>query len=277
MSSLRTGSAAARMVNWKETFQLSEASMCAVLVVSPHLDDAVLSAGATIAALTGQGVDVTVCTVFAGAATPPYSEFARQFHAMCGLGDDAVARRRQEDLEATEILGARSLHLPFLDSIYRQDEIGSFAALFEAPTDAVLVEQIAQAIHKSFGDEWPAELWTCAAFGDHVDHRITREAVARVAREHNLKLVLWEDFPYAAGQAYSADGQPATVPAVTPAHLQQKLEAVARYPSQLAMLYDPERDWRDGMELDWRSELLNHAAERGGSELLWQAATSQPQ
>ncbi|TDC32396.1 PIG-L family deacetylase [Kribbella albertanoniae] len=256
--------------------------MCAdrpILMVSPHLDDAVLSVGATVAALVDQGRDVTICTVFAGEPTPPFSEFADAFHTMCGLGDDAVPRRRQEDLEATGILRARSLHLPFLDSIYRLDAIDSFAFLFEAPANDALVEEIAQSIHKSFGDEWPAELWTCAAFGDHVDHRITRAAVARVAREHNLKLVLWEDFPYAAGQAHSAAGRPVSVPDVTPAHLQQKLDAVARYPSQLAMLYDAERDWRDGMELDWRSELLGHAADRlqhGGYELLWQAATSRP-
>ncbi|MFF1816713.1 PIG-L deacetylase family protein [Kribbella sp. NPDC058245] len=253
-----------------------------IMVVSPHLDDAVLSIGATLAALTGRGRDVTVCTVFAGEPAPPYSEFAHAFHTICGLGDDAVIRRHHEDRKATEIIGAQSLHLPFLDSIYRQDENGwlfeSFDSLFEPTTDDVLVEEIAQAVHKAFGDEWPAELWTCAAFGDHVDHRLTRDAVTLLAREYNLKLVLWEDFPYAAGQANSAVGRPVPVPDVTPAHLQQKLDAVARYPSQLAMLYGAERDWREGKTLDWRSELLDHAADRlehGGYELLWDA-TSRP-
>ncbi|WP_405057999.1 PIG-L family deacetylase [Kribbella sp. NBC_01505] len=253
------------------------------MVISPHLDDAVLSVGASLAALTAQGRDVTVCTVFAGEPTPPFSEFARELHSISGLGDDAVAQRRQEDREATEILGVRSLHLPFLDAVYRQDETGwiveSFDSLFERRTDDALVEEIAQAIHKAFGDEWPAELWTCAAFGDHVDHRITRDAVARLAHEHNLKLVLWEDFPYAAGQAHAAVGQPACVPDVTRAHLQQKVEAVARYPSQLTMLYGAEREWRDGKSLDWRSELLDHAADRaehGGYELLWHVALGPP-
>ena len=47
-----------------------------VLLISPHLDDAAMSAGATIAALTAAGSQVVVCTVFAGKPQPPFSGVA---------------------------------------------------------------------------------------------------------------------------------------------------------------------------------------------------------
>jgi GlcNAc-PI de-N-acetylase len=37
-----------------------------ILAVSPHLDDAVMAAGATLGAMADAGHAVTVCTVFAG-------------------------------------------------------------------------------------------------------------------------------------------------------------------------------------------------------------------
>ncbi|MGH3829147.1 MAG: PIG-L deacetylase family protein [Pseudonocardiaceae bacterium] len=56
-----------------------------VLAVSPHLDDAALSAGATLADLAARGVDVQVCTLFTGAPHEPLSAVARAFHARCDL------------------------------------------------------------------------------------------------------------------------------------------------------------------------------------------------
>ena len=55
----------------------TEGAGSAVVVMSPHLDDAVLSCGALIAHLAARHL-VTVATVFTAAAPPPWSLPARR-------------------------------------------------------------------------------------------------------------------------------------------------------------------------------------------------------
>lgn len=84
-----------------------------VVVVSPHLDDAVLSLGATIVRLAGAGADVRVLTVFAG--DPRSAEPAGKWGRRCGfatLGEEATGRR-EEDRRACALVSARPDWLPF--------------------------------------------------------------------------------------------------------------------------------------------------------------------
>ncbi|MGH3277767.1 MAG: PIG-L family deacetylase [Trebonia sp.] len=50
------------------------------MAVSPHLDDAVISAGAALAALAAEAWPVTVLTVFAGDPGHSLSPAARRHH-----------------------------------------------------------------------------------------------------------------------------------------------------------------------------------------------------
>ena len=88
------------------------------MVVSPHLDDAALSLGTTIASAVGAGVSVTVLTVFAG--DPGSDEPAGMWDTLCGFASagDAARSRRREDARACEILGAEPVWLPFSDMDY---------------------------------------------------------------------------------------------------------------------------------------------------------------
>lgn len=89
-----------------------------VAVVSPHLDDAVLSVGGTIHEMTQRGVDVTIVTIFAGdpdASTPPSYWDAGRAATTQG---DAVRTRRAEDNAAASALGATTVALPWSDSGY---------------------------------------------------------------------------------------------------------------------------------------------------------------
>src|SRR5690606_2782861 len=88
-----------------------------ILAVSPHLDDACMAVGATLAALVEAGQPVVVWTVFAGQPLPPFSSVATAFHTDCALGDDAVSVRRAEDLQALAAIGGKAVHLDFLDAI----------------------------------------------------------------------------------------------------------------------------------------------------------------
>src|SRR4051794_22622949 len=77
------------------------------IVVSPHLDDAVLSCGGQL------GPETTAVTVFAGAPPPgtPLPEWDR----LTGASDPhaQVLLRRSEDAEALRRLGAAYRHLDF--------------------------------------------------------------------------------------------------------------------------------------------------------------------
>jgi LmbE family N-acetylglucosaminyl deacetylase len=86
------------------------------VIVSPHLDDAVLSVFAVLDTQT------TVVTVFAG--LPP-AGILSPWDAASGATDSRqrIAERRDEDLRALERSGARAVHLAFHDRQYA--EIGA--------------------------------------------------------------------------------------------------------------------------------------------------------
>jgi LmbE family N-acetylglucosaminyl deacetylase len=102
-----------------------------VAVVSPHLDDGILSLGAAIASARGE---VSVVTVLAG---DPDSELpAGEWDAESAFGTagEAARARRAEDECACRDVGARPVWLPFSDHQYphagSDDEI--WARLLEA-------------------------------------------------------------------------------------------------------------------------------------------------
>jgi LmbE family N-acetylglucosaminyl deacetylase len=93
-----------------------------VVVLSPHLDDAVFSLGASIAKATRSGAKVRVVTVFAcdpdSLGPPGWWDHEAGFDSQ---GDAATARRK-EDAEACAIVGAIPVWLPFRDASYAPQE-----------------------------------------------------------------------------------------------------------------------------------------------------------
>ncbi|HEV3227404.1 MAG TPA: PIG-L family deacetylase, partial [Acidimicrobiales bacterium] len=77
-----------------------------VVVLSPHLDDAVLSLGATIAASVRAGASVRVVTVFSG--DPTSTRAASRWEVQCGFSSaaEAARTRRDEDTVACGRIGA---------------------------------------------------------------------------------------------------------------------------------------------------------------------------
>ena len=84
-----------------------------LLVVSPHLDDAVLSLGATIARVVRGGTHVTVLTVLA--CDPDSSAPTEGWDARAGFATEgeAARSRRAEDAAACAELGATARWLPY--------------------------------------------------------------------------------------------------------------------------------------------------------------------
>ena len=147
-----------------------------LVVVSPHLDDAVLSAFGLLSAATS----ATVVTVFAGVPAPgtPPADYDRLTRA------DApavrVADRRAEDRAALARLGARAVHLDFLDGPYRDAD----------PSVRVLADAIVAVVPPHDTLVLPA------AIGSHADHVLAREAALLVPC--GGRRLAMADLPYAA-------------------------------------------------------------------------------
>jgi LmbE family N-acetylglucosaminyl deacetylase len=86
-----------------------------LVVVSPHLDDAVLSIGASLAHLARRGVEVEVLTVFGGDPASALEAGASNRRAGFTTTGEAARVRRHEDDRACARLGVRARRLGFDD------------------------------------------------------------------------------------------------------------------------------------------------------------------
>ena len=92
---------------------LAEAPAERVVVVSPHLDDGVLSLGAAIASWVRRGSRVELLTVFG--CDPDSQAPSKGWDGRAGFGTEgeAALARRDEDAKASLVLGATPIWLPF--------------------------------------------------------------------------------------------------------------------------------------------------------------------
>jgi LmbE family N-acetylglucosaminyl deacetylase len=152
-----------------------------VAVVSPHLDDAVLSCGAVISRLD----DCVVLTVFAG--SPSSWDVHRLWdNDICGFseGTDVVAARLREDDAALARLGASAARLGFLDEQYREPAT--------APSVEEVGDQIAGAIQ-----EVKASIALMPLGIGHNDHRLTAAGCRRAALHRpDVRWLAYLDLPY---------------------------------------------------------------------------------
>lgn len=88
------------------------------VILSPHLDDAVLSLGAWIAERSRKNEEILIITVFAG--DPDSTSPSSEWDALCGFhtAGAAARARREEDQRACAIVGAQTKWLPFADTQY---------------------------------------------------------------------------------------------------------------------------------------------------------------
>jgi LmbE family N-acetylglucosaminyl deacetylase len=175
-------------------------SISRLIFLSPHPDDAVLSCGGWIYQLAQNGERPIVITIFGGdrSEDAPLSDFARSLQERWQLGDDAPARRRDEDRAACDRLGCYLIHLPFADAVYRADENGqplydSEEAIFGEIRETTIIDRVAEALRPRVRKVLNARLVIPLTAGLHVDHVITRLAAERL----NEDAIYYEDYPYA--------------------------------------------------------------------------------
>lgn len=186
-----------------------------VLVLAPHPDDAAFSVGGLLRAWRGAK---TVCTIFGRS----------NFTKAAGFGSDTAGisrRRAAEDARYCQRVGATLVSLALPEASLRRGPC--FAAIFDgdaaahAESDAAvrkaLVRHLADALRTP-----PDILVAPLALGGHCDHALVRDIAVALAREHGVRLALYEDLPYA------AELDEATI-----------AEAAASILPQAALLYSP--------------------------------------
>lgn len=204
-----------------------------IVVVSPHLDDAVFSVGQFLAGRS----DAVVVTVFAGIPDPTWPLTA--YDRKCGFDSstDAVLTRRAEDAAALAILNATPVHLDFFDHQYQQSNSAT-----------AMIDAVAAVVAKVKPEYVLAPLGLL-----HPDHEMTTVVVLGGV---SAPIVFYEELPYRVDhpEAVTAalEGLTGPQPAfIGTGPLERKLTAMWHYRSQVALIefsnvhsmLVPERFW----------------------------------
>jgi LmbE family N-acetylglucosaminyl deacetylase len=229
------------------------------VVVSPHLDDGVLSLGASIASASRAGRQITVLTVFAG--DPGSEKPAGGWDRRGGFGTEgaAVRARRGEDEAACGVVGAKPMWLGFSEADYRDthDEDAVLNAVRAAASDAPAV------LLPGFPLTNPDHAWVtdtlvrgelpCGAVGLYAEQPYRywvrserpRPTSAPTSSIAVLNMLEWIHLR------------------TSPACLRTKRRAILEYRSQIPLL---------GLDRDWPSRLgrlLAHEALSRGEAIAW--------
>lgn len=237
-----------------------------VLFISAHYGDVVYNCGGAIAQAVRTGSSCLVATVFAGSPTRrPSTELARRMQQELNLDPDYDAICRWDDLHAVGRLGGSVTHLNFLAAIHRrgphgQPEYTTIADMSNRsrPPSEPLVASLAVQIDRLLATFRPKLLYVPMADGQHVDHRATRQAVARAAAQSfdGPSLRFYEEPQGVAGDPTS-DPQNANLKSgltmLSPGTLELKLAALAEYhaPRKAIAGTGDQRPAVDGWERWW--------------------------
>ena len=233
-----------------------------VAVVSPHLDDAVLSLGATMRAATRLGARIDVLTVLSGDPASTTPSDANNLRAGFATAGDAARARRLEDERACRMVGARALWLPFADD-----------ANEPIPDDDAIVESLSEHLRDYDSVVLPGFPLR------HRDHQRIARLTLR-ALEPGTVIGLYVEQPYASWRAFSrkALNPRASVPTMSlrdvgldvptggrwhatrarPSDWRAKASAAGLYKSQIAVLRRAPR-----------ARILAYELLRGGERVMW--------
>lgn len=214
-----------------------------ILLISPHFDDAVLSAGQYMA----DRADADVVTVFGGFPITA-SHVKTPYDKKCGFTNakDAVVIRRLENEHALALLEARPINLEFPDSQYENQY-----------ANKVSVNDIVKELQEIV-DRYDYEYIMAPMGLGHPDHIKTTEAVKLLQTDKTI--YFWEDIPLRVVEPeivwdrvmqLGLKRDQIMIPATTGDKMAKKIRAMLCYKSQVNtgildpyVMYVPERFWK---------------------------------
>ncbi|MFH8838124.1 PIG-L deacetylase family protein [Streptomyces sp. NPDC017868] len=230
-----------------------------IIVLSPHLDDAVLSCGALLG-WAGRRAPVTVATLFTEAAPPPYTLSARQYLRQTRARDaeKLFADRREEDRRVLALLDVDWRHVGLVDGMFRRlprarrggerlsrllPELDHVYPTYRRHLSRGRVSAYDTGTLRAVGETVDALLPARSGglvlaplgVGGHADHVLVRTAAERSGR----RIVYYSDFPY--NQAAADDdgfaGSHRLVARAWDRDLDRKAELIRGYRTQADALF----------------------------------------
>lgn len=150
-----------------------------VIVISPHLDDGVLSC----AQLIDVSSDVTVVTVLAGAPNELHTGYNSKSTGE-PFAPDAIKKRRGEDADAMSLLSSKFEWLDFLDGDYVNERP-------RVDDDHAMRDEIIRVLR----EERPASVISPLGLY-HEDHVLVSDVCIDIARKGGFEWYLYMDMPY---------------------------------------------------------------------------------
>ncbi len=217
-----------------------------IAIISPHLDDAVLSMADHILRWKELGKNVDIITVFSSFNTPILSSQAQHFLRKAGTQDVRTyehLRKREDLLACSQVCDVQhNTHLDFVDAAFRTSHsqvlYPTRAMLFSGQckdNDAFIKSLIKsmRTIIKSY-----QQIYIPAGIGNHIDHILVRDAVLKTA--HPTRYGMYIEYPYALSWknwslwdivTYITHTKSVSAPTL------QKRKALSYYKSQLPLLF----------------------------------------
>jgi LmbE family N-acetylglucosaminyl deacetylase len=225
------------------------------IYISPHLDDAVLSAGGLIHDQARDGNRVEIWTLVCG--FPPEAEltpFAQLLHFQWGFtsAEETVRSRRVEDERAASIVGAKAVHFDVPDCIYRRGPDGE--ALYPMnvfipphPAEGDLPAKMTDILRERIQLD---DVLVCPlGIGGHADHLLVRQAVEGL----NRALWYYADVPYVLNHPEALEPSTRRMAAerrdVSSGGLDAWVQGIAAYKSQISTLFENPLKMKEAMEI----------------------------
>ncbi len=195
----------------RKVIEMIKAQNIPCYFISPHFDDAILSAGALIVTLS-KITSVTIVTAFTKSGTKPYSHSAKSYLKQCGYQSaiKLYRDRMKEDKKVLSLLNVQQKYLSLTDALWRKKSstlpifikklVPEITYVYPTYSLHVISGKIScndiqtiRALRKKLSFIQKDSIVFCpAGIGMHVDHVLVRE----VCRELFRNVIFWSDFPY---------------------------------------------------------------------------------
>ncbi|PKO61199.1 MAG: PIG-L family deacetylase [Betaproteobacteria bacterium HGW-Betaproteobacteria-18] len=257
-----------------------------VVILSPHLDDAALSCGALLHALSDR-VSTLVVSISCGTSRRLTTDGSRKIERR--HGHVSARTRRHEDITAMHSVNADFVHLSFADGIYRRSPLTGKLIYRNARErwvspridDMAHIEELYLVLRRLCLDLGRILLVSPMGIGHHVDHQIAAKVAVRLAATAaGADLLFYEDFPYVADPRIGRGDQDDPLQALArlqleptrrfalPVDVDAKMALLRHYATQIPALFGDD----NGM----RERIADHQHRCVPSEFYWQAVPIPP-
>jgi len=218
-----------------------------ILIISPHLDDAVLSCGDLIDKLVKEKNNVDVITVFSKEMKKnDLSEAAIRFHNNCFLPVNPMKHRKEEDKLAHEYLKCNSLYLDLPECLYRKHnnkflypDLDNIYHLEE--DDSKIIKEIENRLIKIINNY---DYILCPlGLGGHADHIACNKAVNNIIPKIKGQLYFYEEVAYVCyyyrenSKSNWGDNLKNKLVELSEQNFNNKIKSILLYRSQLNILW----------------------------------------